>query len=140
MKLRDTLVAAALATLAAACGKDSCPTTAAYPKSGQTPGCTGAPAQVQIGIQMCEACSHTSPSCSADLSALGSHQIFLDTRWEVCTDQSSCASQACSAATCQFSVPAGGYTVQTLSPTGTGTSTFQLNVTSSSAACTGQII
>ena len=125
------------AVLAIACGgNESCPTAAAYPNTAANPVCSGPPQQVQITINLCEACSHTSPTCTADLSSVGTSQIFLDTRWEVCTDNSSCAMNLCSSATCQFSVAAGSYTVHALSPS--GTSTFDLTVAPASS-CSGWI-
>ncbi len=141
MRTRSALAAAAAAALlAAGCGKDSCPTAAAYPQSGQSPSCTAPAAQqVAITLNMCEACSHTAPTCTPDLSnaGAGSGDIFLDTRWEVCTDNSSCAAQACGSATCQFSVANGTYTVHALSAS--GTSTFTLNMSGGSPSCTGSI-
>lgn len=131
MKTRLVLAAAAAAFFAA-CGSDTCPTAAAYPQAGQSPSCGGTPQQVQISLQMCEACSHTAPSCSVQMPDAGT--IFLDTRWEVCTDNSSCSAQACANATCQFTAPAGTYTVHVLSQS--GTSTFTLNV-AGSATCSG---
>jgi hypothetical protein len=132
-------VAAAAAALVAACGgKDSCPTAAAYPKTPQTPACSmPAPQQVTITLEMCEACSHTSPTCTADLSAVGSGEIFLDTKWEVCTDNSSCSNNACATPTCQFSVANGTYTVHAL--TQSGTSTFQLTMSGGTPSCSGSI-
>jgi hypothetical protein len=138
MRTRSALAAIAAALLAAGCGKDACPTAAAYPQSGQTPACS-APAvqQVAVTLNMCEACSHTAPTCTPDLSSVGTGEIFLDTRWEVCTDNSSCAAQACGSATCQFSVANGTYTVHALSQS--GTSTFTLTMTGGSPSCTGTI-
>ena len=133
MKTRIVLAAAA-AALVAACGSDTCPTAAAYPQAGQSPSCSGTPQAVQISLQMCEACSHTSPSCSVQVPDPAT--IFLDTRWEVCTDNSSCSAQACASATCQFAVQPGNYTVHALSQS--GTSTFTLSVTGS-ATCSGTI-
>jgi disulfide bond formation protein DsbB len=138
MRTRTALFAVVVgAALAAACGKDSCPTAAAYPKTGQTPACTGTTQQVSISLQMCEACSHTAPTCSPDLHSLATNDIFLDTRWEVCSDNSSCAAQACGSATCSFAVPAGSYNVQAL--TTSGTTSFQLTVSPSAASCSGAI-
>ncbi len=130
------LVAAALG--AAGCGSNSsCPTAAAYAKSGTSPSCSGGPQQVSITLSMCEACSHTSPTCTPDLQAVAQDSIFLDTRWEVCADNSSCAAQSCAQATCSFAVPAGTYTVQ--APSASGTSPFTLTVGATSASCSGTI-
>lgn len=141
MRTRMVLVAAAAAALFGACGKESCPTTAANAENQDmsAPGaCTApAPQQVDIKLNLCEACSHTSPTCTPDLSALGTKEIFLDTRWEICTDNSSCAAQACAYVTCQFSVPPDTYQVHVLSKTGTSAS-FTLS-TSTGATCTGSI-
>ncbi len=130
-------VAAAAVAALAACGSDTCPTAAAYPQAGQTPVCSEPAAQqISISLNMCEACSHTSPTCTEQQS--DATTIFLDTRWQVCTDNSSCAAQACGTATCQFSVPNGTYTVHVLSAS--GTSTFMLDVAANNTAtCTGTI-
>ncbi len=138
MRTRSVLVSMGAALLAAGCGKESCPTAAAYPQTGQTPACSEpAVQQVSITLQMCEACSHTSPTCTPDLSSVGTNEIFLDTRWEVCTDNSSCAAQACGTATCTFSVGNGTYTVHAL--TQSGTSTFTLNMSNGAPSCSGTI-
>jgi hypothetical protein len=137
MRTRVLAMAAAAAVLAA-CGNDTCPTAAGTPKTGQSPSCTApAPQQVQVTLQMCEACSHTAPRCNAQLNDLAAKNIFLDTSWEVCTDNTSCSAQACGNAVCQFSVPNDTYTVHVLS--GGGTATFQLQVNGATATCTGGI-
>ncbi len=135
MRTRNVLAAAAAAALLAACGKESCPTTAGNANTSVAPTCGGSAQQVQITLQMCEACSHTSPSCAVQMP--DATTIFLDTRWEVCTDNSSCSTPGCSGATCQFSAPAGTYTVHALSQS--GTSTFTLNVGGGTPTCTSWI-
>jgi major membrane immunogen (membrane-anchored lipoprotein) len=134
-------VAAAAAALVAACGgKDSCPTAAANAENqNMASACSSpAPQQVAIRLNLCEACSHTDPTCSPDLHAAGTGDIFLDTKWEVCTDNSSCAVNACATVTCSFSVPNGTYQVHTIDKTGTPAS-FMLTATSGSATCSGSI-
>lgn len=140
MRIGNAVVAAALALAAAGCGGDSCPTDAAFAEPGQDMGgaCSApAPQQVSIAVELCEACSHTSPTCEADLTALATREILLDTRWDICTDDSSCSGRACASVTCTFAVPEGQYTVYTLAPS--GTADFVLNVSGSSATCSGTI-
>jgi hypothetical protein len=133
MRTRTPLFAAvAAAALAAGCGKDTCPTAAANAKSHSC----SAPAaqQVAVQLQLCETCAHTAPTCTPDLHAVSSGSIFLDTRWEICSDNSSCAAQACSNVTCQFSVPDGSYTVGLLDQAGNPTS-FTLTVSGGAPTC-----
>jgi hypothetical protein len=129
--------AAAAALVAAGCGKDSCPTAAANAENQPMSGACSAPApqQVAIRVNLCEACSHTDPTCSTQISG---PDIFLDTKWEVCTDNSSCATNACATVTCSFSVPDGTYTVTTLDKTGTPKS-FSLTTSPGTATCSGSI-
>jgi hypothetical protein len=94
--------------------------------------------QVSVRLNLCETCAHTSPTCTPDLHAAGSGAIFLDTRWEICADDSSCASPACSFVTCQFSVPDGTYTVGVLNQAGNPTS-FTLSMASGAPSCSGSI-
>ncbi|HEY6005825.1 MAG TPA: hypothetical protein VIV57_23290 [Anaeromyxobacter sp.] len=132
---------AVAAAFAAACGgKDSCPTAAANAENQNMASACSAPApqQVAIKLNLCEACSHTDPTCTPDLHALGTNDIFLDTKWEVCTDNSSCAVNACATVTCQFSVPNGTYQVTTLGKSGSAAS-FTLDTTSGSPVCSGSI-
>jgi hypothetical protein len=133
-------VAAAAAALVAACGKDSCPTTAANAENqSMSTACSApAPQQVAIRLNLCEACSHTDPTCSPDLHAVGTGDIFLDAKWQVCSDNSSCAVNACATVTCSFSVPTGTYQVHLIDKTGTPTS-FGLVTTAGSASCSGSI-
>ena len=134
-------VAIAAAALVAACGgKDSCPTAAANAENQNMASACSAPApqQVAINLNLCEACSHTDPTCTPDLHAAGTGDIFLDTKWEVCTDNSSCAVKACATVTCQFTVPSGTYQVTTLSKSGNPAS-FSLVTTASTATCSGSI-
>lgn len=143
MRYRIVLAAAAAAALLGACGKESCPTTAANAENQDmsAPGACSAPAPQQVAIQLnlCEACSHTAPTCAPDLSSLGTGAIFLDTRWEICADDSSCSARSCSFVTCQFSVPGGTtYQVQTLGAGGT-TVSFTLDLTGASPVCIGTI-
>lgn len=140
MKGRSAVVAVAIAVGVVGCGEDSCPTDAAFAEPGQdmADACSAsAPQQVSIDVLLCEACSHTAPSCEADLVGLAEQQILLDTRWDVCTDDSSCSAQACASVTCTFAVPDGQYTVHAVAPT--GTETFTLDVSGSSASCSGSI-
>ena len=144
MRKRNALAAAAVAALLGACGKDTCPTTAANAESQDMNGtCGAAPQQVSIRLNLCEACSHTAPTCTPDLHAAGpgganSGDIFLDTKWEICTDNSSCSARACSFVTCQFSVPGGTYRVTVLGSTGTPVS-FGLDTTTPTPQCSGAI-
>jgi hypothetical protein len=139
-------VAVATAALAAGCGKDSCPTAAANAENQNMSSACSAPApqQVAIKLNLCEACSHTDPSCSADTHAAGSGgpnsgDIFLDTKWEVCTDNSSCSFNACATVTCQFSVPSGTYQVTTLSKSGNPASFGLDTMSSPTPVCSGSI-
>jgi len=142
MHIRKAIAVLAGGVLLAACdGGTSCPTDAAFAEPGQNmaSACTApAPQQVAINVQLCEACSHTAPSCEADLSsAVATQEIFLDTRWEICTDNKSCSAQACSAVTCRFTVANGTYLVHALDPG--GTKTFGLTVSGPTAVCSGNI-
>ncbi len=145
MRTQIAIAAAVGAALVAACGggTNSCPTTSANAENQNMANQCSAPAPQQVAIQvnLCQACSHTDPTCTPDLHALSasppSKDIFLDTRWDVCTDNSSCAAQACAIVTCQFSVPPDTYQVHVIGKDGNPAS-FTLNTTSG-AVCTGQI-
>jgi hypothetical protein len=134
-------IAAAGTALLAACGgsNNSCPSTSANAENQNMASQCSAPAPQQVAIQLnlCEACSHTDPACVPDLHALSTKDIFLDTRWDVCTDNSSCATRACAIVTCGFSVPADVYQVHVIGKDGNPAS-FTLNTTSG-AVCTGSI-
>lgn len=141
MRTRIAIAAAAgAALLAVGCGgNDSCPSTSANAENQNMNGACSAPApqQVQIRLNLCEACSHTDPTCTPDLHAIATKDIFLDTRWDVCTDKSSCAAQACATVTCQFSVAPDVYQVHVINKQGTAVP-FTLDTTSG-AVCSGQI-
>jgi hypothetical protein len=139
MRARIGLAAAAAALLAACGGKDSCPTASANAENQNMASACSAPApqQVQIRLNLCEACSHTDPTCTPDLHAVSTKDIFLDTRWDVCTDNSSCAAQACASVTCAFSVAPDVYQVHVIGKQGTAAA-FQLDTTSG-AVCSGSI-
>lgn len=138
MKGRNAVVAmtVGVALTMAGCGDESCPTEAAAVE-GVSACRAPAPQQVSIDLELCETCAHTAPTCEPDLSALATGDIYLDTRWDVCPDDSSCSAEACAPVTCTFTVPEGPYTVHTLTPT--GTTTFELTVSTSSASCSGTI-
>jgi hypothetical protein len=142
MRSRIALVAALVSFGALAGCDNSCPTAAAFAEDNpDVSGSCSAPApqQVAIDVQLCEACSHTTPTCEADTRSAtgGSGDIFLDTAWEVCEDNRSCSNPACSVVPCRFSIPNGTYTVHAVKPNGTGT--FQLTVNGAAASCTGDI-
>lgn len=137
-------VAVVAAVLAAACGSNSsCPTAAANAEHQNMSGaCSGPSQQVTVNVNLCEACSHTAPTCVPDLQAVDTANkngtVWLDLRWEICSDNSSCASKACGSVTCQFGVPSGGsYSVQTNGVA--GQAAFQLDTTGATASCSGVI-
>jgi hypothetical protein len=137
MRTRVLAMAAAAAFLAA-CGNDSCPTAAAStdPTQNMASACSApAPSQVSINVHMCEACSHTAPTCSPQFSGT---EIFLDTKWEVCTDNSSCSTSACADIACRFQVADGDYRVHTLASSGS-THTFNMTVAGGSPNCSGYL-
>jgi len=143
MTIRNALAALTSGLALAACnGAETCPTAAAAAEAGQdmSTACTmPAQDQVSVAVRLCEACSHTAPSCEADLAAAdATHEIFLDTKWEVCTDDSSCSTPACAFATCRFTVPEGSYTVHTLAEGG-GTQIFTLDLTGGAPVCSSYI-
>ncbi len=116
MRVRTWMLAAAVATtVLGGCGSNSCPTEPAAVDKTANPVCTGGAAQpVSVQLELCADCSKTSGSCQVDLSQVspgGGGSIHLDTTWEACADNSSCATRQCSGVMCTFTVPAGTYTV-----------------------------
>jgi hypothetical protein len=145
MKLRHVVAVAAVAAVAlvaTGCGDENdCPTEAAAVEPGQSMAdagkCTApAPQQVRITLELCEQCSRTGATCSAQ--RVSADQIFLDTSWEICEENRSCSGEACSQVACIISVPEGTYTVSTLDASGS-TRTFELDVNGGTASCSGTI-
>lgn len=131
-------VALAAAGLLAGCGATTCPTEAAAVNTSAAPQCAApAPQTVSVTVQLCDYCSLTSPTCDVDLSALATNEIHLDTMWEACPDNSSCATSRCEAVTCTFSVAPGTYTVY--ANTTASLASFTLNTSSGGASCTSFI-
>jgi hypothetical protein len=141
MRANIALAIAAAGVILAACGgNDSCPTQGA---NVQGTSCAfPAPQQVVVRVNLaCQPCSHTDATCTPDLHAAGSGgpnsgDIFLDTKWNICTDNSSCStSQSCPLVTCQFTVPSGTYHVHALDQTGNLADMFTLDTTSATPSC-----
>jgi hypothetical protein len=106
-------LAGALAFVAGGCGTDeSCPEATAVADSFTPPSsCTPSTTTLTLPVQLCEECSHTSPSCTADvLSAPGTlpGEIFLSTQWELCDENRSCSAEACGTPTCTITVTVPG--------------------------------
>lgn len=140
MRPSIAIAGAAWAALLAAGCNNSCPSTAANVQSqSMARACSSpAPQQVAIHVNLCEACSHTDATCTPDLHALATNDIFLDMRWDVCSDNASCALQICTTVTCAFSVPPAVYQVHVIGQQGTE-APFQLDTTNGEAVCTGSI-
>lgn len=132
-------LALSLALTSSGCGSPtSCPKET--PGINAVQSCTVEPgALVTVQVRTCATCNQTAPSCSVDLSQLGSGQIFLDPQAEVCEPVTSCETPSCGFAPvdCSFSAPStpGPYTLVAFDPSTNSSRTGTLTVASGPSSC-----
>ncbi len=132
--LVGTLVAAAAGI--AGCPSNQCPMESPQVNANGIPtSCTAVAGQsVTYPVQICPTCNQTSATCTADLSAVGSGSIYLDTKVEACSGSASCP-PSCQAnpLSCAFTAPStpGTYQVIVVDGATGNTQTSQLTVNTS---------
>ena len=142
MTRRHVLAALALATplLLAGCA-DTCTSSEAAVKDGQTPVCVGGVTDVTVRLTLCADCTKTSPACSVDYTYLSAKVVQLNTTWQLCDANKGCGiATGCDYVVCNITVPASDvYTVDVLRQNGSGAptqDTFTLDTTGATPACT----
>ncbi len=131
VSIRTVLICFA-AVAGAGCGSSKCPMET--PGVSRVPSCTVAPGTtVTVQVQACITCNQAAPSCSVDLSGIGSSQIFLDPQAEACESVTSCPSSSCASnpfIDCTFTAPSttGSYPLVAFDPTTNSSRTGRLDV------------
>jgi hypothetical protein len=106
--MKRLLVLAPAALLLAACGADTCNSSAATPQNASTaPSCTlPAGQQVTINVALCSKCQDSSPSCQAGFDGT---EVTVSPAVQQCQADQGCAVNGCNVsvptASCTLTIP-----------------------------------